>query len=73
MDTRSPLDKNGHGTHVASTAAGVHVPDASFYGYARGTAAGTAPKARISVYKVCNVYSRCQESDMLAGLDQAVK
>ncbi|PRQ55322.1 putative cucumisin [Rosa chinensis] len=36
----SARDANGHGTHVASTAAGNTVKDVSYYGIAQGTATG---------------------------------
>lgn len=70
-ETYSPRDTDGHGTHVASTAAGAVASNASFFGYAKGVAIGVAPKARIAVYKVC-LTSSCKQSDMLAGMDQAV-
>jgi len=67
----SSRDTSGHGTHVASTAAGARVDHASFFGLANGTAAGVAPRARIAVYKVC--WGRCQDADLLAAFDEAVK
>lgn len=72
VETKSPKDTNGHGTHVASTAAGVAVQDVSFLEYAKGTAIGVAPKARIAAYKVCNGEGNCHLADILAGMDQAV-
>ncbi|VAI61652.1 unnamed protein product [Triticum turgidum subsp. durum] len=66
----SPLDTEGHGTHVASTAAGSAVADASLYGYGEGRAVGAAPGARIAVYKAC--WKGCASSDTLAAFDEAI-
>ncbi|PRQ35802.1 putative tripeptidyl-peptidase II [Rosa chinensis] len=73
---RSARDFLGHGTHTASTAVGSVVKNnASFYGFAEGTARGGAPKARLAVYKVCwgqNYSSRCTGADILAAFDDAL-
>eukprot|EP00267_Zea_mays_P037571 XP_008675086.1 subtilisin-like protease SBT5.6 isoform X5 [Zea mays] len=78
---RSPRDHDGHGTHTASTAAGRAVAGASALGgFARGSASGGAPLARLAVYKACwpipgpdpNVENTCFEADMLAAMDDAV-
>ncbi|CAL1387438.1 unnamed protein product [Linum trigynum] len=70
-DARSPVDSNGHGTHVAATAAGNLVGGASLYGFGEGTARGGVPSARIAVYKVCWADS-CYFSDILAAFDDAI-
>ncbi|KAL2346228.1 hypothetical protein Fmac_000228 [Flemingia macrophylla] len=64
-------DSKGHGTHVASTAVGAVVENASFYGLAGGTAKGGSPGSRLAVYKVCSD-SECSGSAILAGFDDAI-
>ncbi|CAN1332606.1 Subtilisin-like protease SBT5.6 [Linum perenne] len=72
-DYRSPRDKDGHGTHTASTVVGRQVHNVSaFGGFARGTASGGAPLARLAVYKVCWAIPNEEKSDMLAAMDQAI-
>ncbi|XP_042455611.1 subtilisin-like protease 4 [Zingiber officinale] len=67
-----PVDEDGHGTHTSATAAGNFVRNASFFGFAEGTAAGMAPRAHLAIYQVCSGEG-CNSADILAGLDAAVK
>lgn len=67
----SPIDDSGHGTHVASTAAGNFVDNAQVLGSAKGRAAGMAPKAHLSIYKTC-FKDGCHGADTLAAIDQAI-
>ncbi|KAL1547712.1 subtilisin-like protease [Salvia divinorum] len=69
----TPLDVNGHGTHVAGTAAGSFVAGANAFGRANGTAVGTAPRAHIASYKVCSETGDCSEIDLLAAMDIAIE
>ncbi|XP_010692513.2 CO(2)-response secreted protease [Beta vulgaris subsp. vulgaris] len=69
--THSARDTLGHGTHVASTAAGVPVANASYYGLARGEARGGSPSSRIAMYRVC-YDDGCPGSAILAAFDDAI-
>ena len=70
-DVKSPRDTDGHGTHIASTAAGVPVGMASMLGLGLGTARGAVPSARIAAYKVCWI-DGCFDADILAAFDDAI-
>ncbi|XP_072966060.1 subtilisin-like protease 4 [Typha angustifolia] len=67
----SALDTDGHGTHVAGTAAGNFVDHANVLGTANGTAAGMAPRAHLAIYKVC-FEEGCATSNTLAAIDRAI-
>ncbi|KAJ4746351.1 Subtilisin-like protease SDD1 [Rhynchospora pubera] len=67
-----PYDDDGHGTHTASTAAGMFVENASINSLANGTASGIAPYAHLAIYKVCSTFG-CTIANVLAGMDQAVE
>lgn len=71
-------DISGHGTHVASVAAGnwgVQVTGLpKTWPQSATTISGVAPRARIAVYKVLwGTEGTGQEADLLAALDDAVK
>ncbi|XP_051128836.1 subtilisin-like protease SBT5.6 [Andrographis paniculata] len=81
LDYRSPRDRDGHGTHTASTAAGRVVRNVSMLGgFAAGAASGGAPLARLAIYKACWAVpgegkedgNTCFDEDMLAGIDDAI-
>jgi subtilisin family serine protease len=68
----SPRDRDGHGTHTASTAAGNADVPAEILGIDRGVISGIAPRARIAAYKVCWNQAGCFLSDIVAAIDGAV-
>jgi len=80
-DYKSARDKDGHGTHTASIVAGRAVAHASALGgYAKGTAIGGAPLARLAIYKACwsikgqskDEGNVCTNIDMLKAIDDAI-
>lgn len=72
----SPRDKDGHGSHVASTAAGNEAITAVLAGTPVATVTGMAPRARVAAYKACwnsnAPESGCFYSDTMAAIDAAV-
>lgn len=69
----SPRDFNAHGTHTASTAAGVPVENVSFHGLGAGMVRGGAPRARIAIYKACwGSAGNCYEATVLKAFDDAI-
>lgn len=68
----STRDRDGHGTHTASTAAGNADVPAAIFGIDRGVVSGIAPRARIAAYKVCWNEAGCFLSDILAAIDGSI-
>ncbi|KAL5707197.1 hypothetical protein ACHQM5_025278 [Ranunculus cassubicifolius] len=71
-DDNSSRDVAGHGTLVASIAAGNQVDNANFYSLANGNARGGVPSARLAVYKVCGP-DGCPSENILAAFDDAIR
>ncbi len=75
-EIRSPRDADGHGTHVATTAAGNRA-SAAIFGTTIGDLEGIAPRARIATYKACwlrpgSTRASCNTSDLAQAIDAAV-
>ena len=70
-ETDGPADGDGHGTHVASTAAGNRLPTINLAsGEVPVTLSGVAPRANLIAYDVCE--ETCLTSDVVAAINQAI-
>lgn len=67
----SARDAIGHGTHVASTAAGNGGVTGSILGSDLGLVSGIAPRAHVAMYKACAPLG-CYDTDLVAAINQAV-
>jgi hypothetical protein len=73
----SPLDDSGHGTLVASVAAGNSGVTVRIPGQRAGVYSGAAPQARLAVYKACWTApdprdDGCSAADLVTAIDRAV-
>jgi hypothetical protein len=73
----SPLDDDGHGTLMASIAAGNAGVSVKVPGQRAGLYAGAAPQARLAVYKACWTApdprdDGCSTADLVTAIDRAV-
>ena len=73
----SPRDAHGHGTHVATIAAGNSSVSARLFDTRVARISGIAPRARIAVYKACwlepdALGATCATSDLTRAIDDAV-
>jgi uncharacterized repeat protein (TIGR01451 family) len=67
----SARDDVGHGTFMATVAAGNRNVPGQIRGNPIGISAGIAPHARLAVYKVCG-RAGCYDSDAIAAIEQAI-
>ncbi|MBL8201419.1 MAG: S8 family serine peptidase [Chromatiales bacterium] len=72
----SPRDADGHGTHIATTAAGNFV-QATLAGNRVARINGMAPRARVAVYKACwlepgAARGTCSTADLARAIEDAV-
>jgi subtilisin family serine protease len=72
----SPADADGHGTHIATIAAGNKV-SATVLGRDAGTIRGMAPRARVAAYKACwlepqATRASCSTADLINAIEDAV-
>jgi subtilisin family serine protease len=72
----SPRDADGHGTHIATTAAGNFV-EATLAGTVVAKINGIAPRARVAVYKACwlepgQLRGTCSTADLARAIEDAV-
>lgn len=64
---------SGHGTNMASIAAGQKVAGVDFFGLAKGNVRGAVPSSRIAAYKVCYLDPwLCPEDIVMAAFDDAI-
>ncbi|XP_074580686.1 subtilisin-like protease SBT2.4 [Curcuma longa] len=68
----SPFDELGHGSHVASIAAGNWGVPAVVNGFMYGFASGMAPRARLAVYKALYPAGG-NVADIVSAIDQAAR
>lgn len=66
FDDNDVVDREGHGTHVASIAVGRGIAS-------NGRYRGVAPEAELLVGKVCDDGGRCFLSNVIAGMEWAVE
>jgi hypothetical protein len=72
LDFNSPRDRNGHGSHTASTAGGNNNVPVIINGANFGAASGMAPAARIAAYKVLWQTAAGTASGTTIGIVQAI-
>lgn len=76
VDEPSPTDNNGHGSHVAGTAAGNAI-EASYHALTDIALSGVAPRANIIAYDTCYMDANtgdgwCPEDATASAVEQAI-